>query len=69
MANLSVEEPDALMRARPDLWELWGSNAPEPPGPGDENARCVRAKANDQGAASGNPQLRDVLFDADTYTS
>ena len=24
MANLSVEEPDALMHARPDLWELWG---------------------------------------------
>lgn len=23
MANLSVEEPDALMRARPDLWEPW----------------------------------------------
>ena len=24
MANLSVEEPDALMHARPDLWEHWG---------------------------------------------
>ena len=23
-ANLSVEEPDALVHARPDLWELWG---------------------------------------------
>jgi hypothetical protein len=23
MANLSVEEPDALMRARPGLWEPW----------------------------------------------
>jgi len=33
MANLSIEEPDALMRARPDLWEPWGSNAPRPPGP------------------------------------
>ena len=42
MANLSVEEPDALMRARPDLWELWGSNAPEPPGP--EHRAHVRWK-------------------------
>lgn len=24
MANLSVVEPDALMYARPDLWESWG---------------------------------------------
>ena len=23
MANLSVEEPDALMRSRPGLWEPW----------------------------------------------
>ena len=23
MANLSAEEPDALMRARPGLWEPW----------------------------------------------
>ena len=23
MAKLLVEEPDALMRARPDLWEPW----------------------------------------------
>jgi hypothetical protein len=23
MANLLVEEPDALMRARPGLWEPW----------------------------------------------
>jgi len=26
MVNLSVEEPDALMRARPDLWEPRGGN-------------------------------------------
>ena len=32
MANLSVEEPDALMCARPDLWEPWVSNHPGPPG-------------------------------------
>src|SRR5262249_57167794 len=25
MANLSAEEPDALMRARPGLWERWGA--------------------------------------------
>ena len=33
MVNLSVEEPDALMCARPDLWEPWVSNHPRPPGP------------------------------------
>ena len=33
MAKLLVEEPDALMRARPGLWEPWGGNDPEPPGP------------------------------------
>ena len=33
MANLLVEEPDALMCARPDLWEPWVSNHPGPPGP------------------------------------
>jgi hypothetical protein len=26
------EEPDALMRARPDLWEPWESNLLGPPG-------------------------------------
>ncbi len=33
MANLSVEEPDALMCARPDLWEPRVGNDPGPPGP------------------------------------
>ena len=33
MAKLLVEEPDALMRARPGLWEPWGGNDPGPPGP------------------------------------
>jgi len=33
VANLSVEEPDALMRARPGLWEPWVGNDPWPPGP------------------------------------
>jgi hypothetical protein len=32
MANLSVEEPYALMRARTDLWEPWVGNCPGPPG-------------------------------------
>ena len=27
MANLSAEEPDALMRARPGLWEPWRATA------------------------------------------
>jgi hypothetical protein len=40
MANLLVEEPDALMRARPDLWEPWVSNHPGPPGPPLVN--CLR---------------------------
>ena len=32
MANLSVEEPDALVCARPGLWEPWVGNDPGPPG-------------------------------------
>ncbi len=32
MAKLSVDEPDALMCARPDLWEPWAGNCPGPPG-------------------------------------
>ena len=27
MANLLVEEPDALVYARPDLWEPWRATA------------------------------------------
>jgi hypothetical protein len=30
--NLSAEEPDALMRARPGLWEPWVGNCPGPLG-------------------------------------
>jgi hypothetical protein len=33
MANLSVEEPYALMWARTGLWEPWVGNDPRPPGP------------------------------------
>ncbi len=33
MANLLVEEPDALVCARPDLWEPREGNDPGPPGP------------------------------------
>ena len=36
VANLSVEEPDALMCARPGLWEPWVGNCPGPPGPPHE---------------------------------
>ena len=32
MANLSIEEPYALMRARTGLWEPWAGNCPGPPG-------------------------------------
>ena len=42
MANLSVEEPDALMHARPDLWEPWGvipgATRPGLPGVGEGSA-------------------------------
>ena len=31
-AKQCSEEPYAVMTARTDLWELWGSNHPEPPG-------------------------------------
>ena len=31
MAKLLVEEPDALVRARPGLWEPWVGNYPGPP--------------------------------------
>ena len=34
------EEPDALMCARPDLWEPWAGNRPGPPGPEAETAFC-----------------------------
>jgi hypothetical protein len=42
MVNLSVEEPDALMRARPDLWEPWVGNDPGPPGPMRVTERGIR---------------------------
>ena len=32
MVNLSIEEPDALMCARPGLWEPLVGNDPGPPG-------------------------------------
>ena len=32
VANPYLEEPDALDRARPDLWEPWVGNHPGPPG-------------------------------------
>jgi len=41
MVNLPVEEPDALVRARPDLWEPWVGNCPGPPG-----LRWVECPAN-----------------------
>ena len=31
MAKLLAEKPDALMRARPGLYELWEGNDPGPP--------------------------------------
>ena len=40
LANLSAEEPDALMRARPGLWEPWRvtARATRP------DARCAKSK-------------------------
>ena len=32
MVKLLVEEPDALMRARLELWEPWAGPCPGPPG-------------------------------------
>ena len=53
MANLSVEEPDALMCARPGLWEPWwvtaratqpdASNCTLPTPPGGRQRRQLRA--------------------------
>jgi hypothetical protein len=43
MANPSSEEPDALMCARPVLWEPWAGNRPGPPGPLDRNPTRLRA--------------------------
>ena len=44
MANLSVEEPDALMRARPGLWEPWRATAraTQPDADWRESAPCCR---------------------------
>ncbi len=52
VVNLTVEEPDALMCARPDLWEPWAGNCPGPPGqtvespPSSESAISLRQKPN-----------------------
>jgi len=43
MANLSLEEPDALMRARPGLWEPWRVTA-RATQPGVSNARIASAR-------------------------
>ena len=43
MANLSTEEPDALVRARPGLWEPWVGNDPRPPDPPAPTARPERS--------------------------
>ena len=50
MANLSVEEPDALMCARPDLWEPWAGNCPGPPGPEQQRRAANTARIRACGA-------------------
>ena len=60
MANLPVEEPDALMCARPDLWEPWVSNHPGPPGPARLRipANCRRwVLAGETSEDGQNPKL------------
>ena len=46
MANLSAEEPDALVRARPGLWEPWVGNDPGPPGPRAVGRGCQSASVS-----------------------
>ena len=44
MAKLLAEEPDALMHARPDLWEPWRATAKATrPAVGNCKLRCVRS--------------------------
>jgi hypothetical protein len=62
MAKLLVEEPDALMRARPDLWEPWEGNDPGPPGP-----PALRDRVFDWGKACCAPltiadEAPDMIF-------
>lgn len=40
--NLSVDEPNALMRARMGLWEPWAGNCPGPPG----HISCFRKRVS-----------------------
>ena len=47
MAKLSAEEPDALMCARPDLWEPWAGNCPGPPGPPQVTVGYIRLRCNE----------------------
>jgi hypothetical protein len=54
MANLLVEEPDALMCARPDLWEPWVSNRPGPPGPLQDHFTANSQRWNPPNAVPDN---------------
>lgn len=62
MANLLVEEPDALMCARPDLWERWVSNHPTPPGPPARNG-FVKAQRGKRPIAITKSQKRSQTDD------
>ena len=55
MTKLLVEEPDALMRARPGLWEPWGGNDPGPPGPRLVGGRMTQT-------ANGHIRTHDVFL-------
>jgi hypothetical protein len=46
MANLSAEEPDALMRARPGLWEPWRVTARATQSDANGDARCQEHTIN-----------------------
>ena len=78
MANLSVEEPDALMCARPGLWEPRAGNGPGPPGPKreaglrlDVRRRTPRRKLKTQNNHSPVPRLTrlQLRLEAETKTN
>jgi hypothetical protein len=61
MANLLVEEPDALMRARPGLWEPWWVTA-RATRPSAANHLC---QLNEEGATEADfvqPKMSEVNY-------
>ena len=61
MVNLSVEEPDALMCARPDLWKPWVGNDPGPTGHSIANLVISTSSLLIYGALVATKILRTAL--------